>query len=97
MGDAFTEADIRLFTTAIRFDPVYYVHFKCSLKRWSDHTHLWRWTRDVLALRGVAETLDFNHIKNHYFQSHRGLNPHGIVAQGPTLDYAPDAPVYLAK
>ncbi len=91
LGDAFTEADIRLFTTAIRFDPVYYSHFKCSQRRLVDYPNLWRWTRDVYALPGVAQTVDIEHAKRHYFQSHTSINPRGVVPIGPHLDYTPES------
>lgn len=85
-GQRLTEADIRLFTTLIRFDAVYFGHFKCNLRRITDYPSLWRFTRDIYALPGIAETVNFQHIKNHYYQSHRKINPTGIVPAGPLLD-----------
>ncbi len=88
MGDAPTEADIRLWTTLVRFDPVYVGHFKCNLRRLVDLPNLWAYARDVYALPGVAGTVNFEHIKRHYHESHRNLNPTGIVPVGPALDFA---------
>jgi putative glutathione S-transferase len=90
-GDALTEADIRLFTTLVRFDAVYYSHFKCNIRRIVDYQHLWAYTRDIYQLPGIAATVDFTHIKRHYYMSHRRINPTGIVPVGPALDF--DAPV----
>jgi putative glutathione S-transferase len=90
MGDRLTEADIRLFPTLIRFDSVYYSHFKCNIRRIVDYPNLWGYTRDIYQTDGLAETVDFQHIKNHYYQSHRMINPTGIVPVGPKLDL--DAP-----
>jgi putative glutathione S-transferase len=81
-----TEADWRLFTTLIRFDPVYVGHFKCNLKRIADYPHLSAYLRDLYQQPGIAETVDLTHIKNHYYQSHHRLNPTGIVPLGPELD-----------
>jgi putative glutathione S-transferase len=89
-GDALTEADIRLFTTLVRFDSVYHGHFKCNLRRIVDYKHLWAYTRDIYQIPGVAATVDFSHIKRHYYVSHRRINPTGIVPAGPVLDF--DAP-----
>ncbi|MCC2975867.1 glutathione S-transferase family protein [Sphingomonas sp. PL-96] len=84
-GDTLTEADIRLFTTLIRFDPVYHGHFKCNLRRIADYPALSRFVRDVYHLPGVAETTNFDHIKRHYYQSHATINPTGIVPVGPDM------------
>ncbi|MDB5399938.1 MAG: glutathionyl-hydroquinone reductase [Acetobacteraceae bacterium] len=89
-GETLTEADIRLFTTLVRFDSVYHAHFKCNIRRIVDYRHLWAYTRDIFQLHGVAETVDFGHIKRHYYMSHRRINPTGIVPVGPALDF--DAP-----
>lgn len=89
-GETLTEADIRLFTTLVRFDSVYHGHFKCNIRRIVDYRHLWGFTRDIYQIPGVAETVDFNHIKRHYYMSHRRINPTGIVPVGPVLDF--DAP-----
>jgi glutathionyl-hydroquinone reductase len=90
-GDAMTEADIRLFTTLVRFDSVYHGHFKCNIRRIADYKNLWAYTRDIFQLPGVAATVDFNHIKRHYYMSHRRINPTGVVPVGPVLDF--EAPV----
>ncbi|HTR16945.1 MAG TPA: glutathione S-transferase family protein [Acetobacteraceae bacterium] len=90
-GDVLTEADIRLFTTLVRFDAVYHGHFKCNLRRLTDYPHLWSFTRALYQHPGVRETVNFTHIKRHYYQSHRTINPSGIVPVGPELDF--DAPV----
>jgi putative glutathione S-transferase len=89
-GEALTEADIRLFTTLVRFDSVYHGHFKCNIRRIVDYKNLWGFTRDIFQIPGVAETVDFTHIKRHYYMSHRRINPTGIVPVGPALDF--DAP-----
>jgi len=87
-GDRMTEADIRLFTTLVRFDPVYFGHFKCNIRRIADYPALLGFTREVYQTPGVAGTVDLGHIKRHYHQSHRGVNPTGIVPVGPEVDYA---------
>ena len=89
-GDRPTEADWRLFTTLLRFDAVYHGHFKCNLRRLVDYPALWRYTRRLYAHPAVAPTVDFDHIKRHYYQSHRHINPTGIVPQGPILSFASD-------
>ena len=85
-GDALTEADWRLFTTLIRFDAVYVGHFKCNLRRIADYPNLSGFLRELYQVPGVAETVDFRHIKGHYYQSHDMINPTGIVPKGPILD-----------
>ena len=90
-GEALTEADIRLFTTLVRFDSVYNGHFKCNIRRIVDYPNLWAYTRDIFQLPGIAETVNFGHIKRHYYMSHRRINPTGIVPVGPALDF--EAPV----
>jgi putative glutathione S-transferase len=87
-GERITEADWRLFTTLIRFDPVYHGHFKCNLRRLVDHPNLWAWTRELYQWPGVAETVNLAHIKHHYYGSHKTINPTGIVPVGPLLDLA---------
>ena len=87
MGDRLTEADWRLFTTLIRFDPVYHLHFKCNLKRLIDYPNLWAYTRELYQMEGVAETVDMDHIVRHYHRSHESINPHRIVPINPVLDY----------
>jgi len=89
-GNRFTEADVRLWTTLVRFDAVYYGHFKCNLRRLADYPALWGYTRDVYALPGVAATVDLAQIKRHYYGSQVKVNPTRIVPQGPLLDL--DAP-----
>ena len=87
VGDVITEADWRLFTTLVRFDAVYYLHFKCNLRRLSDYPNLWNYTRDLYQQPGIAETVRLDHIKQHYYRSHPQLNPRGIVPKGPELDF----------
>jgi putative glutathione S-transferase len=86
-GSRFTEADVRLFTTLVRFDAVYYSHFKCNLRRLTDYPNLWRYTRRLHALPGVAATVDMAQIKRHYYGSMRHINPSGIVPKGPILSF----------
>ncbi len=86
-GAELTEADVRLFTTLVRFDAVYVGHFKCNLKRIIDYPNLWGYTRDIYQTPGVAETVNMTHIKRHYYESHRHINPFGIVPDGPALDF----------
>ncbi len=85
-GDHITEADWRLFTTAVRFEPVYHFHFKCNLRRLRDYPNLWGHTRELYQWPGVAETVNLFHIKQHYFGSHTSINPTGIVPMGPAID-----------
>ena len=85
IGQRLTEADWRLFTTLIRFDPVYFGHFKCNLREIRDYSALSRYLSELYHLPGVAETVDFFHIKHHYYASHRRINPTGIVPLGPEL------------
>ncbi len=87
MGDRLTEADIRLFTTLVRFDPVYVGHFKCNLRRIADYPNLAPYTRDLYQIPGIAPTVNLTHIKRHYYESHPTINPTGIVPVGPVLDY----------
>lgn len=86
VGHQQTEADWRLFTTLIRFDAVYYVHFKCNLRRIVDYPNLWGYLRDLYQQDGVAETVNFDHIKRHYYMTHGDINPTRIVPVGPMLD-----------
>ena len=86
VGSQLTEADIRLFTTLIRFDPVYVQHFKCDRKRIADYPALSNYLRDIYQLPGVAETCDLDHIRHHYYRSHPTINPHGIISYGPVFD-----------
>jgi putative glutathione S-transferase len=86
-GEYLTEADIRLFTTLIRFDAVYHGHFKCNLRRIADYPNLSNWLREIYQWPGIAETVSFEHIKNHYYGSHKTINPTGIVPKGPAQDF----------
>ncbi|CAO3378352.1 glutathione S-transferase family protein [Azospirillum argentinense] len=86
LGDRQTEADWRLFTTLVRFDAVYVGHFKCNLRRIADYPNLSGYLRDLYQVPGVAETVDFHHIKRHYYASHTMINPTGVVPKGPALD-----------
>ncbi|WJH40426.1 glutathione S-transferase family protein [Aliirhizobium terrae] len=85
-GDQLTEADWRLFTTLLRFDPVYVGHFKCNIRRIADYPNLSGYLRDLYQQPGVAETCNLFHIKHHYYESHKTINPTGIVPVGPALD-----------
>jgi len=87
-GDRITEADWRLFTTLIRFDPVYVGHFKCNVRRLVDYPNLWAYTRELYQVPGVAGTVNLTHIKSHYYGSHGSINPTGIVPAGPAIDYS---------
>jgi putative glutathione S-transferase len=86
-GARLTEADVRLFTTLVRFDSVYYFHFKCNLRRLTDYPRLWRYTRRFYALPGVAKTVDLAETKAHYYRSQKDVNPTQIVPRGPQLDF----------
>jgi putative glutathione S-transferase len=86
-GDELTEADWRLFTTLVRFDSVYHGHFKCNLRRLVDYPALWSYTRALYQWPGIARTVNLQHVKNHYYASHRSINPTGIVPVGPLLDF----------
>ena len=83
VGDQLTEADIRLWTTLIRFDPVYHGHFKCNVRRIADYPNLAAFTRRIYELNGIAETVNFHHIRHHYYESHDHINPTGVVPAGP--------------
>ena len=89
-GDRITEADWRLFTTLVRFDPVYATHFKCNRNRLVDFPNLWGYTRELYQVPGVAKTVNLDHIKRHYYWSHESINPHRIIARGFEIDF--DAP-----
>jgi putative glutathione S-transferase len=86
-GSRLSEADWRLFTTLIRFDAVYYSHFKCNLRRIIDYPNLSNYLRDLYQVPGVAETVNMDHIKRHYYGSQRKVNPTGIIPLGPELDF----------
>jgi putative glutathione S-transferase len=85
VGDTITEADVRLFTTLARFDPVYHGHFKCNRNKLSELPVLWAYARDLFQTPGFGDTIDFDHIKRHYYEVHRTINPTGIVPAGPDL------------
>ncbi len=87
VGDRITEADWRLFVTLVRFDAVYFTHFKCNRQMISDFPNLSNYLRELFQIGGVAETVNMRHIKQHYFGSHMSLNPKGIVPKGPLLDF----------
>ncbi|MEM1314669.1 MAG: glutathione S-transferase family protein [Pseudomonadota bacterium] len=87
MGERLTEADIRLFPTLVRFDPVYVGHFKCNIRMLKDHPNLWAYTREIHQMPGIAETVNFEHIRRHYYFSHESVNPHRIIPAGPALDF----------
>ena len=87
-GERITEADWRLFTTLVRFDPVYFGHFKCNKRRILDYSSLWGYACDLYQQPGIAETVDVEFIKRHYYGSHETINPHLIVPIGPDVDYA---------
>jgi putative glutathione S-transferase len=87
VGDQITEADIRLFTTLVRFDAVYYGHFKCNLRRLVDYPNLWAYARDLYQRPGFGETVNYDHIKRHYYMTHEQLNPTRIVPKGPAIDW----------
>jgi len=88
VGSTLTEADWRLFTTLVRFDPVYVGHFKCNLKRIADYPNLSGYVRDLYQQPGIAATVRMDHIKNHYYGSHTSINPTGIVPKGPEIDFS---------
>jgi putative glutathione S-transferase len=85
MGEAITEADVRLFTTLVRFDAVYHGHFKCNRQKLTELPALWRYARDLFQTAGFGDTVDFDQIKEHYYVVHSGINPTGIVPKGPDL------------
>jgi putative glutathione S-transferase len=85
VGDTITEADVRLFTTLARFDPVYHGHFKCNRNKLTEMPALWGYARDLFQTPGFGDTTDFDHIKRHYYEVHRDINPTGIVPKGPDL------------
>ncbi|MXY66047.1 MAG: hypothetical protein F4206_02790 [Gammaproteobacteria bacterium] len=87
LGTKITEADWRLFTTLVRFDPVYYGHFKCNVRQLVDYPNLWGYTRDLYQHPGIAGTVDIPYIKAHYYGSHETINPYRIVPVGPEIDF----------
>ena len=88
LGNFITEADWRLFTTLVRFDPVYFGHFKCNIRRLMDYPNLSGYVRDLYQVPGVAETVNMQHIKKHYYGSHETINPTRIIPAGPYIDYS---------
>jgi putative glutathione S-transferase len=84
-GDRPVETDWRLFTTLVRFDAVYYIHFKCSLRRIADYEHLWAYTRDLYQEHGIADTVRLDEIRRHYYRTHPSINPSAIVAVQPAV------------
>ena len=86
-GNKITEADWRLFTTLIRFDPVYFGHFKCNIRRIADYPNLSNYLRDLYQQPGIADTVNMEHIKNHYYASHEMINPSRVVPNGPYINY----------
>lgn len=98
LGERLTEADWRLFTTLVRFDPVYHLHFKCNRRRIVDYPNIWAYTRALYQHPGVAETVHMDHVVRHYHYSHETINPHRIIPVGPVLDFtAPHGRAHLAK
>lgn len=87
MGERITEADWRLFSTLVRFDPVYHLHFKCNRRRIVDYPNLWAYTRELYQWPGIAETVHFDHIVHHYHYSHETINPHRIIPINPVIDW----------
>jgi putative glutathione S-transferase len=87
LGDRLTEADLRLFPTLARFDAVYYGHFKCNLRHLYDYPALWDYTRALYQLSGVAQTVDLQNFKTHYYGSQRSINPSGLVPLGPIINF----------
>lgn len=86
-GPELSEADWRLFTTLVRFDSVYVGHFKCNLRRIVDYPNLWNYTRELYQIPGIEETVNFEHIKGHYYRSHKTINPTGVIPKGPEIDF----------
>jgi len=96
LGNALTEADWRLFTTLVRFDAVYFGHFKCNIRSIADYPALSGFMRELYQIPGIADTVNMNHIKHHYYASHLNINPTGIVPVGPEQDFgAPHGRAHL--
>jgi putative glutathione S-transferase len=87
-GEQPLETDWRLFTTLVRFDAVYQIHFKCSVRKLAEYEHLWPYTRDLYQWPGIAETVSFDEIRAHYYRTHPMINPSGLVAVMPAVDFA---------
>ena len=90
VGYQLTEADIRLFTTLIRFEHVYFGHFKCNLHHLTEYPHLWEYTKRIYNYENLADTVNFDHIQTHYYKSHTMINPNQIIPAGPDLDLSVD-------
>lgn len=88
-GNVLSEADVAMYTTLVRFDVVYYAHFKCNLRRLQDYTNLWGYLQDLFNTRGFGDTTNFDHIKTHYYWSQESVNPSRIVPLGPRIDLSP--------
>jgi glutathionyl-hydroquinone reductase len=88
LGDAITEADVRLWVTLARFDAVYYSHFKANIRRLTDYPNLWGYARDLYSIPAFRETTNFDHIKRHYYMTHSHINPSRIVPDGPVIDWS---------
>jgi putative glutathione S-transferase len=88
VGDVLTEADLAMFATLVRFDHVYHTHFKCNRRAIHEYPNLWNYTKELYQLPGVAETVNVEHIVNHYYRSHRDVNPSGLVPAGPDVDFS---------
>jgi putative glutathione S-transferase len=87
-GDVLTEADVCMFTTLIRFDDVYHTHFKCNVRKIAEYPNLWNYLKELYQLPGVAETVNMDHIREHYYRTHPDVNPKRIVAVGPDHDFS---------
>jgi putative glutathione S-transferase len=87
-GNTFTEADIRLFVTLIRFDEVYAVHFKCNKRLLREYPNIFNYIKDIYQIHGMSSTVNMEHIKQHYYGSHPTINPFGIIPHGPNIDYS---------
>ncbi|MDJ0839091.1 MAG: glutathione S-transferase family protein [Acidobacteriota bacterium] len=87
VGNQLSEADWRLFTTLVRFDPVYVGHFKCNKRRIADYPNIWNYLLELYQMPGVAETINMDHIKRHYYYSHHTINPTRVIPVGPEIDY----------
>ena len=85
VGRTLTEADVRLYTTLVRFDAVYHGHFKCNERKLTEFPHLWPYARDLFSTPGFGDTTDFDHIKRHYYATHDKINPTRVVPKGPDL------------
>ena len=86
-GNVLTLADIRLFTTLVRFDAVYVGHFKCNIRRIVEYPNIWNYVKDIYQTSGIMETVDLHHIKKHYYVSHNKINPTGVVPEGPVINF----------